>query len=203
MSFRSSAFWCLWFLFSVIQTYAQSKAEDSILRHAAYLHTASVYYNQTGDQSSLYNGSRYEKYPYRFRLGTAYYPSDKFATGSVIYDNIQFDSVSLLFDELQQALVLSKDGYELQLVSERISKFTIEGHEFLRLFADSTHAGIPVTRFYELLYQGPSQVLKATYKSIREEAFSADEIPRYMVSREDYFIKMGNVYVQNGNPSGD
>jgi len=196
MIFRYSAVFCFWFLFPVKQAFTQSTAEDSSLRQAAYQHTVSIYDNQLGDQSLLYNGSRYEKYPYNFRLGTAYYPYDRFAVGSVTYDNIQFDSVPLLFDELQQVLVLNKDGYELQLISERISTFTIEGHVFLRLAADSIHAGIPVTRFYELIYPGPSQVLRATSKSIREEAFNADEIPRYMVTQEDYFIRQGNLYLQ-------
>jgi hypothetical protein len=195
MNFRIPAILCLSLFIHAKKSFTQSRVEDSSLRQSAYLHTASVYYDQLGDQSVLNNGSRYEKYPYPFRLGSAYYPYDKFTPGSVVYDGITFDSFSLLYDELQQFLVILKDGYELQLVNERISTFTIAGHIFLRLSADSVNNGIPATRFYEELYQGPSRILKATYKNIQEDAFITDGIPKFMVSREDYFIKRDNRYV--------
>ena len=196
MILRIPALLSLTLIFHIEKAFTQSTPEDSILRRSAYQHTAVFYYEQLGDQTVLNNGSRYEKYPRPFRLGSAYFLTDQFTTGSVVYDGISFDSVSLLFDELQQLLVLRKDGYDLQLVSERISAFTISGHAFLRLSAGSAHPGLPGTRFYEVLYSGPSRILKLTDKTIQEEAFLTEGIPKYMVTRDDYYMKWGKVYVQ-------
>jgi hypothetical protein len=196
MKFGLPGIVCLSFFIYAQKAFAQPRSLDSMMHQAAYAHSASVYQNQQGDQSPLNNGVRYEKYPHPFRLGSAYFPSDQFARGSVVYNGIFYDSVLLKYDDLQQFLILLKDGYELQMINERVSSFDIGENEFLRLMADSTHSGIPATGFYELLYDGPSRVLKQTIKYIREETFATEGIPRYMVTDEVYYIRRGQVYIR-------
>ena len=196
MTFGLPGIFCLSFFIYAEKAFTQPRSIDSTMHGTAYAHSTSVYQTQQGDQSPLNNGVRYEKYPRPFRLGSAYFPSDQFTSGSVVYNGIFYDSVMLKYDDLQQCLILLKDGYEMQMINERVSSFDIEGNQFLRLMADSAHSGIPVTGFYQLLYDGPSRVLKRTTKYIREETFATDGIPRYMVTDEAYYIRRGQVFIR-------
>jgi hypothetical protein len=173
---------------------AQSQQEDSIFYQAALSHTISVYYSQLGDQSQLYNGSLYPGYDFKFREGSPYFLTDKFTGGSVVYDGILFDSLSLLYDDLKRVLVSKSDGFVLQFVSERISEFTVSGHHFVRLKADSTNQGLSETGFYEILYPGRSRVLKETFKKTREVPSIYEGLLHYVDETTDYFIRTANGY---------
>jgi hypothetical protein len=174
---------------------AQSTQEDSIIYQTALANTLSVYYRQLGDQSPLYNGSHYSTTGYLFRTGTPYFLKDSFSNGSVVYDDILFDSLSLLYEDLRQLLVVKTENYLLQLVNQRITSFTISGHQFIRLTADSLHPGISRTGFYEILYQGHTTVLKETFKNILEEPSIYERaIIRHINETHNYYIKTGNSY---------
>jgi hypothetical protein len=196
MKFGLPGILCLSFFIYAEKAFTQPRSLDSTMHRSAYAHSASVYQNQQGDQSPLNNGVRYEKYPHPFRLGSAYFPSDQFTRGSVVYNGIFYDSVTLKYDDLQQFLILLKDGYEMAMINERVSSFDIGGNTFLRLMADSAHSGIPATGFYQLLYDGPSSVIKRTTKYIREETFATDGVPRYMVTDEAYYIRRGQIFMR-------
>jgi hypothetical protein len=149
-----------------------------------------------GDQSPFYNGSRYSPTGFIFRTGSPYFISDSFNLGSVVYDGILFDSVYLMYEDMRELLVArNNNNYLLQLVNPRVSSFIISGHSFIRLTADSLYRGIPKTGYYEILYPGRSQILKKTFKSIREEP-SVDEntIIRYIEERDDYYIRIRGSY---------
>ena len=174
---------------------AQSSHEDSIIYQTALSNTLSIYNRQLGDQSPLYNGSHYSTTGYLFRTGTPYFLTDSFSNGSVVYDDIQFDGLSLLYEDLRQLLVVKNNDYLLQLVNQRITSFTIDGHHFIRLVADSLNPGIDRTGFYEILYSGRTPVLKETIKNITEEPSIYERaIIRHINVNYSYFIKTGNAY---------
>ena len=56
-----------------IQVSGQSKQEDSIIYQTALSHTLTVYYDQLGDQSRLFNGSLYQGYDHVYREGNPYF----------------------------------------------------------------------------------------------------------------------------------
>jgi hypothetical protein len=181
-------------LFS-IPVSAQTKLQDSLIFQAALSNTLAVYYSQLGDQSPLYNGSLYTPTGFTFRTGTPYFPSEQFDTGSVIYDGITFGHLPLLYDDLRQLLITKNDNYLLQLVNPRIRSFSIRGHSFIRLVADSLNPGISRTGFFEVLYPGPSKVLKETFKTIVEQpSIEENAIIRFIEESHDYFIRSGNTY---------
>ncbi len=173
---------------------SQSAKDQNDEVDVAMKRTVAVYFDQSGDQSALNNGSLYIPYPYHFKSGSPFSPSEEFEIGSVTYDSLRFDSVALLYDNLRQFLILRKDGYLLQLVSERISGFAISGHRFVRIISDSSNRGLPNTGFYELLYPGPSRVLKLTRQDIQEETSATEGVARYIESADNYYIKKGNRY---------
>lgn len=174
---------------------AQTKLQDSLIFQTALSNTLAFYYSQLGDQSPLYNGSRFIPTGFEFRTGTPYFLSEQFDSGSVIYDGINFKHLPLLYEDLRQRLVTKIDNYPLQLVNPRIRSFVISGHSFIRLAADSLNPGIPRTGFYELLYPGPSSVLKETFKEIIDLAsMEENAIIHFVEESHDYYIKSGNTY---------
>jgi hypothetical protein len=195
MKFSLTAVFSFIILMIGMEANAQTAKEDSLLYQTAITNTISFYKNQLGDQSSLFNGSRYSTNGFIFRTGSPYFLTDSFSRGSVMYDGILFDSLSLLYEDLRELLISKNDNYLLQLVNQRISSFTISDHSFIRLTADSSNSGIPKTGFYEVLYNGRSQVLKKTYKTIIEEPSAYENtVIRHIDVGYNYYIKIGNVY---------
>ena len=84
---------------------AQTAHEDSIFFQTAVANTISIYKKQLGDQSPLYNGSRYSPTGFIFHTGSPYFISDSFNLGSVVYDHILFDSVYLMYEDMRELLV--------------------------------------------------------------------------------------------------
>jgi len=175
---------------------AQSIPEDSTLFQTAISNTYSIYYRQLGDQSPFFNGSHYANIGFTFRMGSPYFLSDHFSRGSVVYDGILFDSLSLLYEDLRQLLVAKNESYLLQFVSQRITSFTVAGHAFVRLVADSSHKGIGKTGFYEIIYAGQSQVLKETDKNIVEVPSANEGMLRDINGVDNYYVKIANEYMR-------
>jgi hypothetical protein len=175
---------------------AQTLQEDSIFYQTALTNTISIYKKKLGDQSPLYNGSRYSPVGFIFQTGSPYFISDSFYLGSVVYDNILFDSLYLLYEDLRELLVArSHDNYLLQLINQRVSSFTISGRPFIRLSADSLHPGIPKTCYYEILYPGRSQLLKKTFKTIVEEpSVYENTVIRHIEETESYYLRIAGSY---------
>ena len=175
--------------------FAQTKLQDSLIFQTALSNTLAVYYNQLGDQSPLFNGSHFTPTGFVFRTGTPYFLSEQFDSGWVVYDGIKFDHLPLLYEDLRQMLISKNDNYLLQLVNPRIRSFSISGHSFIRLVADSLSPGISRTGFYEVLYTGPSKILKETFKKIIEQpSIEENDILRFIEESHDYYIRSGNTY---------
>ncbi|MDP4211377.1 MAG: hypothetical protein Q8926_02030 [Bacteroidota bacterium] len=175
--------------FSPLPASAQQDHEDSIIYGKALDNTLAVYHNLEKDQSRLYNGKQYTGYPFNFVEGSPYLDSLFFRDGSVIYDGITYPGIPLLFDDLSQKLITKDLDFDLELVSERIAAFTIASHHFARFVADSLNRGPLKTGFYEVLYPGPTTVLKKLYKNILEDPTITEGILRTIQETTDYFIR--------------
>jgi hypothetical protein len=175
----------------VLHTDAQSTSQDSILYENAYTNALSAYNKQIGDQSPLYNGSIYNRYSFFVKTGSPYFLSENFGKGWVIYDNILFSNLSMLYEDLRKCVVYKRDSEEIQLINERISSFSIQGHHFIRLLPDSSQKNIGISDFYEILYDGPSEVLKNSIKTIQEIPTVDEGLTRYVREKDNYYIKVG------------
>jgi hypothetical protein len=172
---------------------AQSQQEDSIFYQSALSHTISVYYDQLGDQSRLFNGSLYAPIELTFQKGSPYFLIDKASSGSVVYDSIFYPNLAVFYEDYRQYLVVVDHAFQLQLRNEKVSSFTIADHHFEYVFSDNLNKGIPVSAFYEVLYNGRSRILKHTSKKIRE-VLSTNELRRYMDEFDDYYIRGRNEF---------
>ncbi len=61
-------------------------------------------------------------------------------TGTVVYDELDFANVRMLYDIVKdQVIVLHYNGFTMiGLVSEKVKKFSLYNHHFIRLIADTT-----------------------------------------------------------------
>jgi hypothetical protein len=174
---------------------AQSQQEDSIFYESALAHTVSVYFEQLGDQSRLFNGSLYAPIDLTFQKGTPYFMSEKSSSGTVVYDSIFYPNLAVVYEDYRQILVVIDHAFQLQLVNEKVSSFTIADHHFEYVFLDSLNRGIPLAGFYEVMYTGRSRLLKHTSKKIREVLSTSEGLRRYMDEYDDYYMRGRNSYV--------
>lgn len=195
MKFGLPAVYFFLFFIHSNPAFAQSKPEDSAFYQLALGQTVSLYYEQLGDQSPIYNGSIYPVFDLPLQQGSPYFLTQKSSMGYVIYDSLMYPNLSLIYEDYRQFVVAIDQSVRLKLINERISAFMINGHHFLYVPADNLHKGIPVTGFYELLYPGHSRVLKHTLKKIREVLSVTEGITRFMDETDDYYFNNGQTYV--------
>jgi hypothetical protein len=179
-----------------IHGYCQSETEDSISFQSALSNTIAVYKNQAADQSVLLNGNIYPEYVYPFRDASPFFMSEDFSSGSVVYDGMQFDSTALMYDDMRQFLITKNHVLRIQLVNERVSRFSIFGHNFIRLVADNSNKGLSKTGYYELLYTGYTPILKQTTKKLREVISSEDGVVRYIDQSDLFYVRIKNAYLE-------
>lgn len=120
----------------------------------------------------LYNGPEYADYirKYHTLTGHPFFLKPEMMPGTANYNDREFGSVRLQYDLVLDQVVLSQPGNPLKLrfIDEKVRAFSVDGHQFVRLATDSTNADIIRTGYYELLADGPVQVLAKRSKTMYE-----------------------------------
>jgi hypothetical protein len=120
----------------------------------------------------LYSGPEYADYTrkYHLRTGHQFYLLPDVLPGTANYNDREFANVRLQYDLVRDQVVLSQPGNPLKLrfIDEKVRAFSIDGHHFVRLVADSANTGIIRTGYYELLADGLVQVLAKRTKTMYE-----------------------------------
>lgn len=176
--------------------YAQQPFPDSSMSGNS---TASgairAFHQSAGQQSQLYNGRIHIAYPVNL-IGSAYYLSNDPQSGAVEYDHILFSDVPLRYDEVRDKVVVQHFNVvsAFELVSERVSRFWLGQHAFIRLVqepADTDHT--PATGFYEVLCTGKVTLLARRKKGVTDFIESM-EVKQRIDLKESFFAKAGDVY---------
>lgn len=122
-----------------------------------------------GSTVGLYNGGEYVDYTSPQIKGNPYFGGEELAPGQVHYDGFSYAGVPLQYDaHLDAVIARSADGpMRFRLVSELVAEFSLPGHRFVRLPADTTGMA---AGFYEVLLDRPGQVqvLARRYKDLLE-----------------------------------
>ena len=76
------------------------------------------------------------------------------------YNDHYFPGLLLAYDIVREQVVLSHpdNPLTLRLINEKVGAFTINGHRFIRLVADSSSVKFIRTGFYEVLLDSTAQV---------------------------------------------
>ena len=175
-------------------TYAQSTVTDSVLA-AQQLKNSKTYYNDhIADQSRLLNGIKYVPYKPQSYVGNAYYLTSDLQNAYLNYDGADLYNVPVVFD-LYRNLIVIKDqegsGY-VSLFNTKLNKFTIANHTFFKILTDSTEKVLQ-SGFYDLQYNGPTQLLVRRTKTIEIEK-STTAIQNIFTVRNFYYLRKNNIY---------
>ena len=179
--------------FTFLQNAAgQWVASDSTVQKAAS-NAIDIYYRALGDQSPLYNGSEYIEYASTIQEGHPFFESNVFVNGSIRFDGMEFRDVPILYDMIKDEVIIQHFGkvYKINLPAEKIERFTLSGHSFIRVIQDSSHQ--LKTGFYDRLYNGKIMVLAKREKKIREEHINI-QISNIVDQKNYYYIKKDGIY---------
>ena len=180
-------------LLSPLACYCQVAKIDTSFLAQSKTKSIALYAATILDQSRLFNGSDYIVYIPRDEEHP-YYGSDDWTTGSVVYWEELYENVSLLFDlSIDQVIVEHDRGSPVRLIPEKVQRFTILGHTFVRLLKDDKNK--LSDGFYDQLYNGKSKVYARFSKAYRETLQAPNVIPSFDESVRYYIVKDGNFHV--------
>jgi hypothetical protein len=183
---------CLLFFFLFFSPAAKGQpgADDSIYYHEAISNAKDVYLKNIGSQAAWMNGRINVPYNYTFEKGDPYYKSSAFINSTLIYEGISYPGTPLLYDELKSKLVAFGMQGRIELPSEQVDGFIIDGIKFIHVRENKNiNPG-----YYQVLYAGKLEALKKNKKELREDLVSGTGIVRSIYEKNVYFLRKDNVY---------
>ena len=109
------------FFLPVTPIVAQSAADDSMLYKKAVYHVIGLYHQAIGEQSGLYNGSQYGKYPFPLQVVDTLFGKDGCRVlDAFVYDGILYEQVELQYDEVQEVLIMQDSTRRIQLLNQKL-----------------------------------------------------------------------------------
>lgn len=151
--------------------------------------------------SQLYNGPEYIDYskPYHARTGHQFFGEPTRQPGSVFYNGHHFPNLQLAYDVVRDQVVLSppRSPLSLRLINDNVQSFSLNNHQFVRLVADSSNSRVIETGYYEVLLDGPVQVLARRSKRMQEHV-AQQSIDVEFVGQDEVFIKKAGTYYPVG-----
>ncbi|WP_311136650.1 TonB-dependent receptor [Hymenobacter cellulosilyticus] len=171
---------------------AQSASTDSLATTGSLRRHYSA---AVGSDSRLYNGPEYVNYVKRFVTGHQYFETNQLRPATVEYAGSTYADVPLRYDIVQDELVLNapKGILEMLLIKDKVTRFTVAGHSFIHLTAGSAEALPERPGFYELLVDGPVQLLALRRKDLQERA-SAGGLEGEITEKDAFFLRQNNLY---------
>ena len=176
-----------------IQSFGQQLPLDTTFLTSAKVNQVKLYTEFMNGQTRLNNGSEYRDY-LSHNEEHPYFGADDWAYGTIIYDEEVYENVPMFYD-LSRDKVISEhslNGAKLELISEKISLFTLGPHTFVRLAADE--AKTITSGFHERLYDGKTKVYVRREKSLQQKVESNNIIFNFDEKNRVYIQKDGVYY---------
>ena len=167
----------------------------------SFINAQSTYYKAFDsvigqNQTSLYNGLKYNN-PYRaIPENHKFYLFHKFSKCDVVYDNQPFFDIDLKYDILNDVVIIQPKGdksyIELQLISGQVSEFKIGSHHFYNLSQNEYLKALGYGGFFEKSYSG--DVLGLYTKSVKKvtERIKGNKLAYSFEQYNYYFIESSN-----------
>ncbi|MES2329441.1 MAG: hypothetical protein V4539_07560 [Bacteroidota bacterium] len=182
---------------SALKLTAQQPAKDSSIRAAAINNAILQYQDYISFAAPLYAGPQYTDYYLKLQEGHPFYLNTFFHVGSIMYDHILYERIPMKYDILQNRIVIEDASGVFRLLPEydKISYFTIQDHEFIKLIKDSSSPTLPKSGFYEVLYKNKNlTLLKKETKEVVEDLNSRSTIQRNVITNINFYLRAGNSY---------
>jgi hypothetical protein len=176
------------------------QSSDTLFVAAALQNSIHSYNVATANQSGLYNGGDYAE-PARTNENHPYFLNEDWQNGSVEYKGQVYENLPLLYDLTSQRLVSELfNGQLFSLVTEHVRWFTLGERRFVNIDNNSVNKSLPVSGYYEEVYDGRSTVL-ALHVKTREERIESSSIQVYFNARARYYILYNGNFVRITNKS--
>lgn len=170
-----------------------SSSEDDVAN------AINLYDQFTAKNAPVYNGKEYVFYTFRMK-GYPFFLSEKFSKGWVSYEGKKYESIELEYDLTRNELVVLAPDRRAAMVlhNELVDSFGFAGYKFISL-EKNENARLDYAGFYNLLYDGKTQILARRKKSIREVIEDKPGV-RYFPSQDRFYIhKNGKYYPVNNS----
>jgi len=82
------------------------------------------------------------------------------------------------------------------LASNRVSQFSVSGHTFIRIFADSLHGSVIKTGFYESLYDGKTKAFAPKNKIIEDFIDIGTVLNKTALEKDKWYIFKEGAYFE-------
>jgi hypothetical protein len=173
---------------------AQLAKSDSAWLLKSIQKEQSKFQDLVSTSAPLYNGISYIHY-WNKVIGHPYFLADQFQPTEIQYLDYTYQGIPLKYDLLKDQLVMlnATKEFEMVLLNEHVSEFSINNHDFIAIKNDSIHSFNPGQGFYELLYHGRSSVIVKYLKRIEASLKAEDNNSRF-AEYTYYYVFDGNEY---------
>ena len=183
---------------------AQSASSDSTFVRASVENAIRGYVKSFPDPVALHTGAEYLDHD-EGAEGFPYFLVDGYAVGWVVVNGHRYDSVPIKYDCKKKSLILEHYDLrnyfmELELISERVDTFQIEGYKFFRLDEQSVYHGKLDDGFYNILYDGNLKMYAFRDKRYLEY-LDARSIKKMFLQRDKFYVIRNGVPVSVQNKS--
>jgi hypothetical protein len=180
-------------LFAVVPCVGQQSLPDTAFLSSARKSQIDLYASLIKGQTRLNNGSEYRDYLAR-NDEHPYFGIDDWAYGTIVYDDEFYENVAMFYDLSRDKIITehSLNGAKLELISEKIQRFTMSKHTFVRLYPDK--AKVITEGFYELLYDGKTKVYARREKFLQQNVGSNTIVLTFEQKDKLYIFKDGIYY---------
>lgn len=139
----------------VTGSFAQAGLADTSFVSASLKNMTEVYQQTVALEAGLYNGAEYVNDTKSFVKGHPFFKTAAEAAEGIYFDGAWFPNVPLQYDLVLDQVVIEHPiaDLKLKLVPEKVTYFTLAGHTFIRLNADSLPAA-PKIRLLRFTLQG-------------------------------------------------
>lgn len=183
-------------------TFGQDIVSDSIKCKKAIGNTIALYTRMTGIQAGIYSGC---DYPYlRINSGHVFFESGNLVNGNIVYDHIEYQDVPMLYDIVKDNVVIqgTYQPYFILLASDKVSQFSVSGHNFIRIISDSLSGSVVKTGFYQILYNGETKAFVKKKKIIEEFVDLGNVFNTTAMEKDKWYIyKEGTYFEVQGKSS--
>jgi hypothetical protein len=177
--------------------FCQGLKQDTSFLANAINQAKALHSKATSGEGALFNGVEYKALNlHSYDDGQPYFLSDDWIDGSISYDGAVYHDIPIQYDLFNDKVIIDHpiSHFSLELISEKIKSFELQGHTIVRLTPDSTKSSIK-PGFYELLYNGKIKAY-AKHKKDKQERLDAGQIKFAFNEKTHYYIYKDNIYHQ-------
>jgi len=174
----------------------QTLNSNHTLLDSSVNYAISVYAAAVGSNARLYTGSQYKEVEvHDYDAGHPFFYSNDWSTGSVFYDGQHYTRVDMLYDVTLDKVIIENpySDAKIELIQDRVAGFSMAGHHFVHLAADTSSRSNLPSGFYDVLYNNGLKVFAKRSKEIVQKIDTGLEKKNFK-EKNRYFIYKKGIY---------